>query len=299
MPVSLRAEPRASSGAATDVRTAAGGLQSLANRSRCHHSMASSCRIPHSVPGKLLQALWHGVRRPSSLARVMRNGVLDLYRESVLADSPLPQVSLADVVGDDVEVAVRAAARRAGNTTLAEQLALGALVARQQPETLVEIGTFDGTTALHLAVNSKDTARVFTLDLPGSEPAVAARPLAPGDDAYIADGRKLQRRYTGTPVAAKVEQWLGDSATFDFARALGGRRVDFAFIDGAHSYDYVRSDTERLLDVLAPGGVLVWHDYAPVWPGVMRWLGELHARRPLCHIAGTALVVDAAALPSP
>ena len=56
---------------------------------------------------------------------------------------------------------------------------------------------------------------------------------------------------------------------------------------------------ERLLDVLAPGGVLVWHDYAPVWPGVMRWLGELHARRPLCHITGTALVVDAAALPSP
>lgn len=258
--------------------------------------MQASCRIPRSTFGKLALAFGHGLRRPARLLAALQRGAVELYRDSVLQHSPLPQVPPAALLGGDVDVALRAGAGRPGNTSLQEQLLLGALVARRQPRTLVEIGTFDGSTALLLAQNAPADARVFTLDLPGSEPGAALRPLAAGDERYIADRQKLQRRYAGTPHAGRVEQWLGDSATFDFGEALGGRRIDLAFVDGAHSYDYVRSDSERLLPLLADGGLMVWHDYAPVWPGVMRWLGELHRTRPLVHVAGTALVVDAAAV---
>ena len=70
------------------------------------------------------------------------------------------------------------------------------------------------------------------------------------------------------------------------------------FIDGSHSYDYVRNDTKKALEILAPGGVVLWHDFVPGWPGVMEYLDELGARLPLQRIEGTALVyLDTASLP--
>ncbi len=50
------------------------------------------------------------------------------------------------------------------------------------------------------------------------------------------------------------------------------------------------NDTEKVLDVLAPGGVVLWHDYVPGWPGVMEYLAELGDQLPLQQIQGTALV---------
>jgi predicted O-methyltransferase YrrM len=40
-----------------------------------------------------------------------------------------------------------------------------------------------------------------------------------------------------------------------------GDGFDLAFIDGDHTEPYVRSDTENVLTVIRPGGVVVWHDY--------------------------------------
>lgn len=63
------------------------------------------------------------------------------------------------------------------------------------------------------------------------------------------------------------------------------------FVDGSHAYDYVLSDTDRALDLVDAGGIIVWHDYG-VWEGVTRALEEIEAqRRPgLKHIKGTSLV---------
>jgi predicted O-methyltransferase YrrM len=55
---------------------------------------------------------------------------------------------------------------------------------------------------------------------------------------------------------------------------------DLAFIDGAHDYPSVSADIERTLAVLAPGGVLAFHDYRrPVYPdhGVDQAVDELLA----------------------
>lgn len=44
---------------------------------------------------------------------------------------------------------------------------------------------------------------------------------------------------------------------------------DVAFIDGAHDYESVRADAIKCLNLLAPGGLLVFHDFrAPMHPGI-------------------------------
>lgn len=52
------------------------------------------------------------------------------------------------------------------------------------------------------------------------------------------------------------------------------RPIRFIFIDGCHEYAFVRSDAlwKRFVEV---GGVMVFHDYHPNWPGVMKAVDEV------------------------
>ena len=58
-------------------------------------------------------------------------------------------------------------------------------------------------------------------------------------------------------------------------------------MDGSHIYEYVRNDSEKGWRMLRPGGVIVWHDFRPQTPDVMRYLleSDLKASR----IEGTTL----------
>jgi predicted O-methyltransferase YrrM len=143
------------------------------------------------------------------------------------------------------------------------------------PRVVFEIGTLRGYTTLHLALNSPPDARVYTLDVPRdglARPRLAttlvdAQHVAAsvGRDGYV---------FAGTEAEGRVTCLFGDSATFDYSPWHAG--VDLFFIDGAHSYEYVRSDTLNALACVRPGGVVVWHDYGRVGVnGVSRWLEEL------------------------
>lgn len=50
--------------------------------------------------------------------------------------------------------------------------------------------------------------------------------------------------------------------------------ICFIFIDGCHEYDFVKRDAlwKRFVEV---GGVMVFHDYHPNWPGVIRAVDEV------------------------
>ena len=85
-------------------------------------------------------------------------------------------------------------------------------------------------------------------------------------------------------------QLYGDSSTFDFSAHHG--RAGLVFVDGSHAYEYVVADSETARALVAPNGIVLWHDYG-VWEGVTRALEELEAkgRLGLRHIRGTSLVV--------
>jgi hypothetical protein len=78
---------------------------------------------------------------------------------------------------------------------------------------------------------------------------------------------------------------MADSAKFDYSPF--NRRVDLFFIDGAHSYPYVRDDTLKALECCRPGSVIAWHDYGRHGVnGVSRWLHEFSRGRKIYCIPG-------------
>lgn len=60
-----------------------------------------------------------------------------------------------------------------------------------------------------------------------------------------------------------------DSLTFDFSSL--GKKFDLIFIDGDHSYEAVRSDTQNAFRLLKDeSSAIVWHDYG-YGPEAVRW----------------------------
>ncbi len=154
-------------------------------------------------------------------------------------------------------------------------------------------GTCTGKTTYLLAVNAPPDAAVHTLTLAPTGTAAYAR--ATGDDAHdtraaIRESRFAAFYYTGTPAAAKIRQHLGDSKAFDHRPFLGA--CDLVFVDGSHAYSYAVSDSAKAIEMVRPGGVVLWHDYRGAYRprGVYRALNEMSRRVPLMHIAGTSLV---------
>ena len=68
----------------------------------------------------------------------------------------------------------------------------------------------------------------------------------------------------------------------DLPRACRFEAYDFVFIDGSHSYEAVKADTERVLPFVAEGGVIAWHDYGSsvLSHGVYKYLNEMSRREP-------------------
>ena len=69
------------------------------------------------------------------------------------------------------------------------------------------------------------------------------------------------------------------------------------FIDGNHTYEHVKADTERHWDKLHTGGVAVYHDYlSPKWgPDHVKkhldeWMG--HGRAKKLEIIGTSIAME-------
>ncbi len=185
-----------------------------------------------------------------------------------------------------------------GNVSLKELIIISALIRHKKPKNLVEIGTFDGNTTLHMALNAPKGAIVHTLDLP-ADAAQTVHPLSEGDIKYIHCPQKQEKKYYNTKVQQKIREHLGDSGNFNFKTFIENRPLDFAFIDGSHSYESVASDTKNTLEILGENGMILWHDFTPQWPGVYRYLSELDLQLPLVHIEGTTLVMYTHQLPNP
>ena len=108
------------------------------------------------------------------------------------------------------------------------------------------------------------------MDLPSCvAPSLGATSV---DIQHVHDRSPAERMcFDGTPEAARIHCLYGDSATFDFSWLKG--QVDLLFIDGAHSYEYVRNDTLHAGACCKTGSVIAWHDYGRFgFNGVMRWL---------------------------
>ena len=170
------------------------------------------------------------------------------------------------------------------NADPGELIILSTICAYSAPKSIVEFGTFDGLTALHFAINSPPSARVVTIDLHPDDPIRQTTT----DDTFYSKGMRVGSQFEAAPEAGKIQQVFCNTLEFDQTPLAG--KVDMIFIDAGHAYELVRSDSNKALEMIGPGGIVLWHDYHYAHEGVYRWLNELSDRLPLFQVPGTKLV---------
>lgn len=158
---------------------------------------------------------------------------------------------------------------------------------------MFEFGTCTGRTTYLWARNSPPNASVHTITLHPDELDAyrSGDSDNPEDRADALHESSFQTFvYSGTDVEHKIVQLYGDSKAFDHSAFKG--QMDLLFVDGSHARSYVESDSEKALQMLKPGGFILWHDYRGPFRsgGVFHALNALGASLPLIHIEGTSLV---------
>jgi predicted O-methyltransferase YrrM len=205
----------------------------------------------------------------------------------------LPAVPAARILDARTRVLLPEPVARGGNVSTVELAVINGLVQRAQAQKIFEIGTFDGRSSLNMLLNAADSATVHTLDLPPDRALTTELPIERGDVQFIQKSESGER-WKKYQVAGRIRQLFGDSATFDFSPFHG--QMDFIFVDGSHSYQYVRNDTVAALNLCSPNGaVILWHDYDGAWPAVTVYLNELLSQDPrfrqIKRIEGTSLAI--------
>ncbi len=122
---------------------------------------------------------------------------------------------------------------------------LARAVAELRPRVVLEIGTARGGTALIWSTLASELVLTCDLDHPPER-----TPLL---EAFPAPSSSCRTRLL-----------TGDSHTPEFrervVEALGGRAVDFLFIDGDHTEAGVEKDYEDYHELVRPGGLIAFHD---------------------------------------
>ncbi len=132
-----------------------------------------------------------------------------------------------------------------------EIIALAKAVAALKPKIILEIGTARAGTLLIWSSIASD--KVITCDLVHRD---AQRPLL---EALPPPGS-----------ACRVKLLTGNSHQPAFkqrvAQELGGRKVDFLFIDGDHTESGVAQDYNDYKEFVCPGGIIAFHDIIEYQP---------------------------------
>ena len=202
-----------------------------------------------------------------------------------------PRVALIDAFPgiQSVDVSILRGFDRSVDTSLNphEILALSGIARFTGPKRILEIGTFDGNTTLNLAANSPPDAVITTVDLPPDWTGQLTYKVPQALENFTG-GASAGAQFRNTRYAPKIKQVYGDSAVIDWSD-LGGP-FDMIFIDGNHYYNYVKSDTEKALNCLVVGGLIVWHDYGMI-EDVSRAVDEIASEVRVIAIRGTRLAV--------
>lgn len=143
--------------------------------------------------------------------------------------------------------------------TRGERLLLFALIFGLRPARYLEIGTFQGGSALIVAAS---------MDASGSHGRIVC--IDPKPEIKPEDWKRIEHR--GTLLQARSPEILAHAV-----QVVGGM-IDFALIDGDHTAAGVTRDAEGVLPFLAQGGYLLFHD--AYFPQVGRALDDFAKRNP-------------------
>jgi SAM-dependent methyltransferase len=150
------------------------------------------------------------------------------------------------------------------------------LVRLANPRRILEIGSWKGASAVHLARLAGPACSVLCVDtwlgsgemfgVPSGDPQRGLRRYRGYPrvyDVFLANvaGCGVHQQVCPFPApSALALRWLRDR----------GERFDLIYVDGSHDYDDVMDDLLGAWPLLASGGVLYGDDWSADWPGVGR-----------------------------
>jgi predicted O-methyltransferase YrrM len=223
-----------------------------------------------------------GLREVFGVTLGSAEGVMDPETDVL----PIPCRNLEDLVREETEplpLAIRAYPSERFSISIPEAFTLAVLMHRARTRRVFEFGTHRGVSTTQLATNLPADGMVFTLDLPVQDRTTQFAIDNVGDLEVSRVSTKGDLIPEG--LRSKITFLNQDSAKFDptpYANAM-----DFIFIDGAHTANYVANDTEKAWVMLKPGGIMAWHDCRPQTPDVVKYLR--HCRFHPQRIRGTTL----------
>ncbi len=198
---------------------------------------------------------------------------LNLYRQSQIRD-----LCLTEIFGTDIEkisIPFGSTEETTSKPNQAELLYVSVIAKYLKARNIFEFGTYIGRTSYYLTYASEESI-VTTLDLPLERASKT--------------GNYLGTYFQGTDREGRIRQILCDSREFDTVPFR--KKMDFIFVDGDHSYEGVKNETEKAFDMLAPGGIVIWHDYnARPDVGIVNYFFEFTKKTPLFHIHNTSLLL--------
>jgi predicted O-methyltransferase YrrM len=242
-----------------------------------------------SVMGKASGAVLAALRNANNVDLRKKMGNLAIEWEWQHQPARLPKVKLEEVSASAPDVLCSLSASEFGETPVEDVVALCTLVKSTSPQRLFEFGTFTGRTTLNLAINAPKGSHVFTLDLSDEQRTALGGERWENTYSQGLIGSKFRE----SEYAPNITQLLADSTQFDTKPY--SHSVDFVFIDGCHDYDFVKNDTIKALEMLAPGGTIAWHDYVRDFSGVYCFLEEFAASHSLRWIQNTSVAYYSAA----
>lgn len=124
-----------------------------------------------------------------------------------------------------------------------------------QPKTIVEIGTEKGGTLFCFSKLAPPDALIVSIELPpaffgGGYPSWRA----PIYQAFVSQHQTIHLLRGDSHAASTLEK---------LKEVLGGRPIDFLFIDADHSYYGVKQDFEMYGSLVRKGGMIAFHDIVP------------------------------------
>ncbi len=200
----------------------------------------------------------------------------------------IPSVDLGSLLGDvKANITLSVQKYEDGMLPSDNAMALLALAVAASPKVVLEIGTFMGHTTKLLAMNLPE-AIIHSVDLPldfipDHDNVIEKKK----DDFHLIAKRQVGREYRGTLYETRIRQHFVDTAVWNFKEAAG---ATLFFIDGSHTYDYCKNDSERCYELCRGKGVFLWHDCDDSHPGVVKVLLEWRALgRSVVRIQGTPI----------